>query len=143
MKFPCQEVCEPDASDDFTGDKLGLRWQFNANYEDSWYDMTGTGIKLNAVNAVKTRPLGDIKEIFFFKNGLHQNLPVFTTMDISGLKDGDTAGVISLGMEYAAITLQKCDEGYVAKTCKKVFKILIVICLTTDEDIRSSMYIFC
>ena len=43
------------------------------------------------------------------------NLPMLATMDISGLKDGDTAGVISLGMEYAAITLQKCDEGYVGK----------------------------
>ena len=29
-------VCEPDTSDDFTGDKLGMQWQWNANFEDSW-----------------------------------------------------------------------------------------------------------
>lgn len=129
-----QEVCEPDASDDFTGDKLGLQWQFNANYEDSWYDMTGAGIKLNAVNAVKTRPLGDIRNLLLQKWPAPEFTCV-TTMDIGGLKDGDTAGVISLGMEYCAITLQKCDEGYAVKHVKGVQNFDCDMPYT-DEDIN-------
>ena len=51
-------VCEPDASDDFTGGRLGMQWQWNANFEDSWYSLENNQLKLNAVAASPLRPLG-------------------------------------------------------------------------------------
>ena len=33
-KYP---VCEPDTTDEFDTDKMMLQWQWNSNYDDSWY----------------------------------------------------------------------------------------------------------
>ena len=38
-----------------------------------------------------------------------------TKMNLSGLKDGDTAGYISLGMKYIAISVTKNNEKYEMK----------------------------
>ena len=47
-------VCEPDAKcDDFTGDKLGLQWQFNANMKIVGMILTGTGINLMQLMQLK------------------------------------------------------------------------------------------
>jgi len=113
------EVCEPDATDDFKGDKLGLQWQWNANYDERWYDMTGAGIRLNAVDAVAARPYGDLRNLLLQKWPAPE-FTCITTMDITGLKDGDTAGVISLGMNYAVITIEKADDTYVVKSVKGI-----------------------
>ena len=97
-------VCEPDASDDFTGDKLGMQWQWNANFEDSWYSLENNQLKLNAVAASPLRPLGDLRNLLLQK----WPAPEFcaeTKMNLAELKDGDTAGYISLGMKYIAISV--------------------------------------
>ena len=97
-------VCEPDTSDDFTGDKLGMQWQWNANFEDSWYSLENNQLKLNAVVASPLRPLGDLRNLLLQK----WPAPEFcaeTKMNLAELKDGDTAGYISLGMKYIAISV--------------------------------------
>ena len=97
-------VCEPDTSDDFTGDKLGMQWQWNANFEDSWYSLENNQLKLNAVAASPLRPLGDLRNLLLQK----WPAPEFcaeTKMNLAELKDGDTAGYISLGMKYIAISV--------------------------------------
>lgn len=96
--------CEPETSDDFTGTRLGLQWQWNANPEESWYEITGKGLKLNA--AVRDGAYGDMPNLLLQK----WPAPEFcceTTLDLSHLGDGDEAGVISMGTSYCLLTFRR------------------------------------
>ena len=101
-------VCEPDTSDDFSSDTMGLQWQWNANFDQSWYSLRNPGLKLNAVSTTPLRPLGDTRNILLQKWPAPE-FSCVTKLDISDIKDGDTAGYISLGMNYSAFIIEKCD----------------------------------
>lgn len=60
-------VCEPDTSDDFTSDKLGMQWQWNANPQKDWYELTGSKLKLNALDTVPLRPVSDYRNLLLQK----------------------------------------------------------------------------
>lgn len=98
------EVCEPDASDDFTGSRLGLQWQWNANPEEKWYELTGSCLKLNAV--YKTSVYGDMPNLLLQKWPAPE-FSCVTKLDLSFLADGDEAGVISMGTSYGLITFKR------------------------------------
>ncbi len=100
-------ICEPETSDDFTGSELGLQWQWNANPKKEWYALTGSGMKLNVVN--KETVYGDMPNLLLQKWPAPEFCCV-TKMDLSGLADGEEAGVISMGMEYALLTFRKKGE---------------------------------
>ena len=121
-KYP---VCEPDTTDEFDSDALMLQWQWNANYDDSWFDTKtdvygnkaedGSYIKLNAVPTTPLRPVGD------YRNLLLQKWPApeftcVTKMSFNGLVDGDYAGMISLGVDYAALGVAKKNGSYFLRT---------------------------
>lgn len=121
-KYP---VCEPDTTDEFDSDALMLQWQWNANYDDSWFDTKtdvygnkaedGSYIKLNAVTTTPLRPVGD------YRNLLLQKWPApeftcVTKMSFNGLVDGDYAGMISLGVDYAALGVAKKNGSYFLRT---------------------------
>ncbi len=121
-KYP---VCEPDTTDEFDSDALMLQWQWNANYDDSWFDTKtdvygnkaedGSYIKLNAVTTTPLRPVGD------YRNLLLQKWPApeftcVTKMSFNGLVDGDYAGIISLGVDYAALGVAKKNGSYFLRT---------------------------
>jgi beta-xylosidase len=36
---PAQEICTPQASDEFDGDTLGPQWQWQANHSQNWYSL--------------------------------------------------------------------------------------------------------
>ena len=97
-------VCEPAASDDFTGDTLGLQWQWNANYKKEWYELTGSGLRIHA--AYKETVYGDMPELLLQKWPAPEFTCV-TRLDLSGLTDGDEAGVISMGTSYGLVTFRK------------------------------------
>ena len=100
-------ICEPETSDDFAGSELGLQWQWNANSKKEWYALTGSGMKLNAVN--KETVYGDMPNLLLQKWPAPEFCCV-TKMDLSGLTDGEEAGVVSMGMEYALLTFRKKGE---------------------------------
>ena len=104
-KFP---VCEPDTSDDFSSDTLGLQWQWNANFDQNWYSLRKPGLTLNAVLTTPLRPFGDTRNILLQKWPAPE-FSCVTKSNISDIKDGDTAGYISLGMNYSAFIFDKCD----------------------------------
>ena len=101
-------VCEPDTSDDFTSDKLGMQWQWNANPQKDWYELTGSKLKLNALDTVPLRPVSD------YRNLLLQKWPapefsITTCLHLEEMKDGDVAGLVSLGGCYTALAVQKIN----------------------------------
>ena len=98
------EICEPAASDDFTGSQLGLQWQWNANPEKRWFELTGNSIKLNAVS--RNTVYGDIPNLLLQKWPAPE-FSCVTKLDLSHLGEGDEAGVISMGISYGLLTFKK------------------------------------
>lgn len=101
-----QEICEPDTSDDFRGGRLGLQWQWNANPKDGWYEFTDSGLRLNAAAYDIGLPYGDIPNILLQK-WCAPEFRCVTRLELSRLADGDTAGVISMGMEYGLLAMKR------------------------------------
>ena len=123
-KYP---VCEPDTTDEFDTDKMMLQWQWNSNYDDSWYvtktdaygkkTPDGSYIRLNALASTPLRPVSD------YRNLLLQKWPApefecVTKMCVNGLENGDYAGIVSLGVEYGAVGIVKNLGEYAIRTVR-------------------------
>ena len=123
-KYP---VCEPDTADEFDTDKMMLQWQWNSNYDDSWYVTKtdaygkkvpdGSYIRLNALASTHFRPVSD------YRNLLLQKWPApefecVTKMCVNGLENGDYAGIVSLGVEYGAVGIVKNFGEYSIRTVR-------------------------
>ncbi|MDD6796985.1 MAG: glycoside hydrolase 43 family protein [Clostridia bacterium] len=100
------EICEPATSDDFRTDRLGLQWQWNANYQNSWYKCTDSGLLLNAVSVETGRPLSDVRNLLLQKWPAPE-FTCITRIDVTGMAEGDTAGIVSMGMHYAGLCVKK------------------------------------
>ncbi|MCD7832706.1 MAG: glycoside hydrolase 43 family protein [Lachnospiraceae bacterium] len=99
-------VFSPADSDDFTGTRLSLQWQWNANHRDSWYRLEQPGLRLFAQSC--DGQLCDAAHLLLQK----WTAPAFTVrmqLDLSDLKKGDTAGLISFGRFYTALAFEKED----------------------------------
>lgn len=106
------EICEPDASDDFTKNTLALQWQWNANPKEDWYKLTSEGLCLNAVKQEEKIKHGDYPNLLLQK----WPAPEFicdTTLSLAGLKANEEAGVISMGVKYALLSFARNEEGVV------------------------------
>ena len=106
------EICEPDASDDFSKNTLGLQWQWNANPKADWYKLTSEGLCLNAVKQEEKIKHGDYPNLLLQK----WPAPEFicdTTLSLTGLKANEEAGVISMGVKYALLSFARNEEGVV------------------------------
>ncbi len=106
-------VCEIDApedSDDFDGEKLGLQWQWNSNYQESWYQMVPKESKIflysQAVEA--GTQLCDVGNLLLQKWPAPE-FQITAKIDVSGLIDGDYAGMVSLGGVYTGLALKVKD----------------------------------
>ncbi len=126
------QICEPDCSDDFNGDRLGLQWQWNANFKKEWYSLTENGLRLNA--ALKEGVYGDMPNLLLQKWPAPE-FSCVTELDLSQLADGDEAGVISMGMTYGLVTFRKAVDKlypYFVTGVQKFGKILVEE--TTEEE---------
>ena len=106
-------VTTPNAQDEFDSPTLGLQWQWNANYKHSWYTMDpdGSSIILNAVQKNEEESISNVPNLLLQK----WCMPEFiadTIMDVTKMQTGDTAGMISMGMNYGAIAIKKDTDGY-------------------------------
>lgn len=99
------DIYAPAVSDDFTGGKLGLQWQWNANHSDDWYELTGHGIKLIALDKAVDTSIADVPNLLLQKWAAPQFAAV-TEMSADSLNEGDIAGMVSLGVEYGAVALR-------------------------------------
>lgn len=110
-KPSCLVSVQPDApedSDDFRHEKLGLQWQWNANYRDDWYALRPDKgqILLYAKEKKQETQLCDVPNLLLQK----WPAPEFMTTSclyLSDLRDGDVAGMISLGGVYSALSVEK------------------------------------
>ena len=97
-------------SDDFSGPKLQMAWQWNHVPDDTkWSISERPGyLRLHSLPA---------KDFWWARNSLTQRAigpesTVTTELDGAGLNSGDVAGLALLNLPYAWIGLQRDDNGY-------------------------------
>lgn len=127
------EVCEPDTSDDFTGRQLGLQWQWNANPQKEWYQLTGNGLKLHAVR--RTTAYGDMPNLLLQKWPAPE-FSCVTKLNLSQIADGEEAGVISMGMQYGLLTFRKNDGQLLPRFIKGEQKFGKILVEATEETMQ-------
>lgn len=124
------EICEPAASDNFTGSQLGLQWQWNANPEEKWYELTGNSLKLNAIS--KSTVYGDMPNLLLQKWPAPE-FSCVTRLDLSHLGEKDEAGVISMGTSYGLVTFKREDGQLIPRFITGVQKYGKILPDLTEE----------
>ncbi len=102
------DIYAPDASDDFSGKRLGLQWQWNANHSDDWYELTGTGIRLKAVAKLTDTSIADAPNLLLQK-WIAPEFSAVTELSVDSISEGDLAGMVSLGVDYGVVALKRRD----------------------------------
>ena len=106
--LPASRIAVPPTSDTFAAGRLGLQWQWQANPREGWITFPPSGgASLSAVPSPSN--------LWNAPNLLLQKFPapafsVSATLDISGLRDGERAGLIVFGADYAWVGVQKRGE---------------------------------
>lgn len=120
-------------SDDFKGEKLGLQWQWNANYDKQWYEMTnGNGIKLFAYKKEENRALCNTRNLLLQKWAF-PHFVADTKIDVSSLCDGDVTGMVSLGVTYGCIGIRKCKNNFEIFVTEGIQKFVKEVSYPTEE----------
>jgi beta-xylosidase len=99
----------PQTSDNFNSPKIGLQWQWAANFKDEWYSLSARPgwLRLFAV----PKPAGS-KNIMGLPNVLLQKMPgpeftVTTKLNVGQLATGEKAGLVVLGGNYSFIGIER------------------------------------
>lgn len=116
----------PAESDEFVGRKLGLQWQWHAAPQTGWYFMNPSDgrLRLMCVRSGAGR-----RNLWDTPNLLLQKVPApdctFTTkVSFRGAYEGDRAGLVMMGMDYAALFVELSGGGLslVQASCRNADK---------------------
>ena len=100
-------------SDEFNLDKLGLQWQWNANWKHEWYELLPekSMLKLNAQPKKKETAMVNLPNLLLQKWPANQ-FSCVSMLSLTTLCDGDVAGLVSMGVTFGALLIKKQPEGY-------------------------------
>jgi beta-xylosidase len=107
---PCPVVI-PETSDEFESKRLGLQWQWQANHHLDWYKLDGRRSRLRLIPQFV--PQADLAQA---PNLLLQKFParsfaVETLLEFAPYNAGEEAGLVVMGMSYAALALRRNGQG--------------------------------
>ena len=110
----------PQASDEFDAAVLGLQWQWNGNPQPNWVSFVARPgfLRLSCLPAPEKRSSGAPASdtLYDMPSLLLQKFPapeftVTTELEFSPVGDGETAGLLVFGYDYAWIGLQRTASG--------------------------------
>jgi beta-xylosidase len=108
-------------SDEFNRDHYNLACQWQANYFEHWYSLTEREGWLRLIAQYHYSPAS----LWMVPNILAQKLPgpkftVITKVDGTNLKKEEKAGLVMMGLDYAALTISPVSDGFELKfaVCK-------------------------
>lgn len=99
-------VDAPEDSDFFEGQRLGLQWQWNANYREEWYRLGDGRLTLYAQPVDADRQLCDVSSLLLQKWPAPE-FEITTCLHLEGLAEGDVVGMVSLGGCYTALAVKR------------------------------------
>jgi beta-xylosidase len=106
--LPTQPVAVPATSDSFDSPALGLQWQWQANPQADWFSLTARAgfLRLFAQPAPKPGNLYDAPFLLMQKFPAPE-FSVTAELGFDSSVDGDSAGLIVFGYDYAWIGLRR------------------------------------
>ncbi len=122
-KFP---VTVPPTSTDFSAEKLGLQWQWQANPQTNWLSLAQRKGWLRLFSAPQNAPATNL---WLTPNLLLQKLsaPEFTVttkLDFSKLAVGEKAGLTIFGLDFAYLAVERTEKN---------FQLVKFSCLNADK----------
>ena len=108
-------VATPVESDEFDSRTLGLQWQWQANNNPLWYYAAGEKgyLRLFAWETIgKAQNLWDAPALLLQKFPA-PDFKATTKITFAPFKPGERTGLIVMGQDYAAITLESTDKGLI------------------------------
>ncbi len=105
------DIAVPQTSTEFEKNTLGLQWQWQGNFYDHWYKFSEGKLQLQA----QTYPALP-HTLWKVPNLLLQKFPAptfvtTTPVDASALYPKERAGLVIMGLDYAALQLTPSPEG--------------------------------
>ncbi len=104
----------PQTTDEFSDTKLGLQWQWQANYSKKWYSLSENpdNIRLYAIDNNTS-----FNNLFMIPNMMLQKFPAETFIVTTKMKPhfnqkGEQAGIIVMGLDYACIKILNQGDKY-------------------------------
>ena len=118
-------IRSPQESDEYNTAKIGLQWQWQANPQGTWAFPTSSG----TLRMFSVYQPDSINNLWNLPNILAQKLPaeefmVTTKLSFKPKLDGERAGLIIVGADFAFISLvKKTDGNYISfSICKNADK---------------------
>lgn len=104
-------ACQPQTSDEFDGETLGLQWQWNANHRGDWWSLDARPGHLRLVPRFVRD--GDLRAA---PHVLQQKFParafsVETQLELPEARGDIEAGLAVMGREYAALAVRRLAHG--------------------------------
>ena len=107
-------IVSPKTSDEFASRRLGLQWQWQANYQNGWMSLQARAgwLRLSAERV----PEG-ATNLWIAPNLLLQKLPgpeftLTTRIDFGNLTSSEKAGLVVMGMDYAYLAVERGESGF-------------------------------
>lgn len=101
----------PAAGDEFEDRKLGLQWQWNANYKEDWYSLTAKEGHIRLYTKKSNAKLCDVPNLLLQKFPA-PDFKATMKLEFTAAAVGDTAGLVVLGGIYSSMALVKTEDGY-------------------------------
>jgi len=103
----------PRATDEFDGNAPGLQWQWHASPRDAWSSLSARRGWMRLI--ARPVPEGALN-LWPVPNLLLQKLPApafeaTTRIDFRGVRPGERAGVVVMGMDYAYLAVRRTEAG--------------------------------
>lgn len=117
-------VTTPQESDEFHSTALGLQWQWHANPQPNWFLLTGNHLRLYSVQMnAAAKNFWEMPALLLQKFPAEEFMAT-AKIDFKPNLDGEKAGLIVMGSDYAYISLVKKPDGiYVSYAeCKEADK---------------------
>jgi len=103
---------EPQTSDEFNAPALGFQWQWQANPQDAWWSLSKKPGSLRLFS----QPAPSTDSLWLAPNLLLQKFPapeftVTTRLDFHSAREGESAGLVVFGLDYAWIGITRTAGG--------------------------------
>jgi beta-xylosidase len=126
----------PQTSDEFDSSTLGLQWQWEANYKDSWFSLDarkGWFRFYSQLPPQKYRNLWNVPGLMLQK----MPAPAFSAtarLDCAEQSAGEKSGLVVFGLDYSYVGINKSKTGYTISqaVCQKADK-------GTEEETTASV----
>jgi beta-xylosidase len=125
----------PQTSDDFDSSFLGLQWQWHGNYFAHWYSLSENkgSLRLYAqYNSSIPQTLWGVPNLLLQKFPAPE-FTVTTKVNFKNLKNGERAGLVIMGLDYAVLAGQstRAKTALTLATCRDAHR-------GSQEDVKES-----